>query len=128
MVAALILQTVISFTTIASGPTSGIEDSRQVVIETPIEWQALWNAHKPGAAVPEVDFTKSAVVAVFLGTRPTAGFSVKITGIKRDGNRAVVEYTESKPRADLMVAQMLTSPFHMVRVPKDIGTVVFQKQ
>jgi hypothetical protein len=64
------------------------------------------------------------VIAVFLGTRPTAGFSVTITAIAQDSGKVVVEYVERKPRPDMMVAQVLTAPFHIVKVPKDIGGVV----
>src|SRR5437879_6017563 len=127
MLAMIVLQTEISFTTIASGAASRIEEPRQVVIHTVAEWQALWKSHKPDSPAPAVDFAQSAVVAVFLGSRPTAGFGVKITAIKKDGDKAIVEYTEGKPRPDLMVAQVLTAPFVIVKVPKDIGTVEFTK-
>jgi hypothetical protein len=128
MLVALVLQTVISFTTIASGTSSRIEEPRQVVIRTADEWQTLWKSHKAEATAPAVDFAQSAVVAIFLGSRSTAGFSVKITAIRKEGDKAIVEYTEGTPRPDLMVAQVITAPFHIVKVPKDIGTVEFKKK
>ena len=79
------------------------------------EWQALWKEHSPETAVPAVDFAQSSVVGVFLGFRPTAGFSVEITAVRVEGARTVVEYVEHRPPRDAFVAQILTFPFHIVR-------------
>jgi len=121
------IQTVITFATVAAGTNSTIEQPRQVIVRTAPEWQALWKTHDPAATAPSVDFTRYAVVGVFLGTRPTAGFAVTITSIKQDSGRAVVEYVERAPGPGGMTAQVLTSPFHLVRVPHDIGTIEFKK-
>ena len=112
--------------TVAQGARSNIEEPRQVVVRTAAEWQVLWKQHG-GAAVPAVDFTQSMVVAVFLGTRPTAGFSVAITAIKTEGTRTVVEYLEREPARDAFVAQVLTSPFHAVRFARTAGPVEFRR-
>jgi hypothetical protein len=78
--------------------------------------------------VPSVDFSKEIVAAVFLGTRPTGGFSVEIVGTRVEGDALVVEYAEQRPgRADI-VSQVLTSPFHIVRLPTHKGPVRFQRQ
>ena len=44
MLAVLVLQAVISFTTIASGTAGRIEEPKQVVIRTADEWQTLWKS------------------------------------------------------------------------------------
>lgn len=113
--------------TVAQGPMSNIEEPRQVVVRTAAEWQALWKEHDAQRAAPPVDFTRSIVVAVFLGTRPTAGFSVEITAVKAEGSRAVVEYRERRPPRDALVAQILTAPFHVVRVAPTAGSVEFRR-
>jgi hypothetical protein len=65
------------------------------------------------------------VVGVFLGTRPTAGFQVEITGVREQDGALVVEYVERRPPSDAMVAQVLTAPFHLVTVPRHEGPVRF---
>jgi hypothetical protein len=57
MLAAFVLQSVISFTTVVAGPSSHIEEPRQVVVRTAADWQTLWKSHKPDSAAPLVDFT-----------------------------------------------------------------------
>ena len=113
--------------TVARGAMSNIEEPRQVVVRTAAEWQALWKEHDAQRAAPAVDFAQSSVVAVFLGTRPTAGFGVDITAVKTEGSRAVVEYREQRPPRDALTAQILTSPFHIVRVARASGPIEFRR-
>ena len=113
--------------TLAQGAMSNIEEPRQAVARTAAEWQALWKQHDAIGAAPAVDFTQYAVAAVFLGSQPTTGFTVEITGVKTEGNRTVVEYLERQPPRDAFVAQVLTSPFHIVRIPRTAGSVEFRR-
>ncbi len=116
-----------TFTTLARGDRSGIEEPRQVVARTAAQWSALWKEHAGTGAPPAVDFTRSMVVGVFAGSRPTAGFAVEITGIERQDTTLVVRYAEHAPARDEIVAQVLTSPFHLVRTQLFSGPVTFQR-
>jgi hypothetical protein len=122
-VTAAILQA-IPFTTVAGGVASQIDEPRRVIVRTAEEFQALWKTHS-SAPLPKVDFTKSIVVGVFLGTRPTAGYAVAITGVRRQGTAAIVEWAELVPDKTKMLAQMLTSPFHLVAIPRDTESIEF---
>jgi hypothetical protein len=113
--------------TVAQGIMSNIEEPRQAVVRTAAEWQALWKQHDFTRPAPAVDFTRSMVVAVFLGTRPTAGYSVEIVAVKADGTHVVVEYRERRPAPDALNAQILTSPFHAVRVARTSATIEFRR-
>jgi hypothetical protein len=115
-----------TFTTIARGESSRIEESREAVARTAAEWSALWKAH--GGKPPAVDFSRAMVVAVFLGSRPTAGHAVEITRIEKRDADLVVTYRERRPAADEMAAQMLTAPFHVVRTETHAGRVRFERQ
>ena len=127
LVLAFALQAV-TFTNIARGPSSGIQDARTVVVRTAAEWQALWAEHAGDARRPEVDFSKVQLVGIFLGTRPTAGYSVDVTSVTRTATSATVEYSERQPGPDQMVAQVLTAPFHLVAIPRDVERVEFRKK
>jgi len=67
------------------------------------------------------------VVGVFLGSRPTAGYSVEIVATRPDGDGLVVQYREGRPAQGMMTAQVLTSPFHLAVVARCSGTVRFEK-
>ena len=115
------------FTTVARGDRSRIEEARQAVARTPAEWAVLWKAHGAKDRTPAVDFRKSMVIAVFSGTRPTAGYSVEITRIERRGADLVVTYRERRPASGDLVAQVLTAPFHVVQADAHAGPVIFQR-
>lgn len=117
----------VKFTTLAEGGTSQIETARTAVIRTPAEWAALWKEHAPDAKPPVVDFTKAMVLAVFSGMKPTAGHAVEITQIDARDGGLLVTYRQREPRADEMVAQMLTFPFHMVSTDPHNGKVTFER-
>lgn len=128
MLLALILtQAVVTFTTVAAGTSSDIDMPRQVVVRTPEQWRHLWRAHNPQEPTPAIDFARQVVVGVFLGTRSTAGFSVTVTAVKTEDSRTVVEYVERRPAADDLVAQVITSSFHLVTIPADVRSVEFRK-
>ena len=66
--------------------------------------------------------------AVFLGSRPTAGFSMEIVGAREEGAHARRVSTAKRGLAPAAcAAQVLTSPYHIVAVPKHGGDVKFEK-
>jgi hypothetical protein len=114
---------------IEKGLDSQLDTARQATARTATEWEALWRLHGGERTRPAVDFGKEMVVAVFMGSRPTAGFSVEIVGTRVDGSALVVQYRETRPAADAFVAQVLTMPYHIAAVPRRAGVtdVKFEK-
>jgi hypothetical protein len=113
--------------TAARDGMSRINEPREAAARTAQEWAALWKAHAGESPAPKVDFAKKMVLAVFLGSRPSSGYAVEITGTRAEGDGLVVEWRERRPDPDMMTAQVLTSPAHMVAVPKVAGTIRFHK-
>ena len=114
-----------TFTNVAKGDGSGQQLAKQVTVRTPSEWKALWKDHAPTEAMPAIDFVKSMVVGVFLGTKPSAGHEVEIVAVRHEGKDLVVEYAQKQPPPGTMTAQILTEPYHLVSVPKHDGPVRF---
>jgi len=121
---AAILQTNTPMRPIDKGLTSQMDDGRQAVVRTDAEWSRIWTLHAGERTRPAVDFTRDIVLALFTGTRPTAGFTAEITGVREDGGTLVVSYKETRPAPGGVAAQLLTSPFHIVAVPKGATTAV----
>lgn len=115
----------IAFTTIAAGADSQIEKARTAVVRTAAEWEALWKEHGGTGKPAVIDFNQTMVIAVFAGTRPSAGHSLEITRIQERNGEVVITYLESPPRPGEMVAQMLTQPFHIVSTAARGGRVNF---
>jgi hypothetical protein len=115
------------FRTLAMDSMSNIDESRQATARTPQEWTALWRAHAGDRPAPRVDFGTSIVAAVFLGSRSTAGYKAEITGITVAGKTMTIEWREGRPDRDSILAQVITSPAHLVAIPKFDGEIVFTK-
>jgi PrcB C-terminal len=114
-----------AFTNVAKGDVSGQQETKQVIVRTAAEWKALWKDHASTDKLPNIDFTKDMVVGIFLGSKPSAGHEVEITGVRPQEKELVVEYVQKQPGRGTMAAQILTEPYHLVAVPKHAGTVRF---
>jgi hypothetical protein len=109
---------------VAQGQQSGVEEERQVVASTSEAFVALWRDHAtPAAPLPAVDFTREAVVGLFLGTRPTAGYRVDVASVRRTADAVVVQFRERRPPADVLTAQVLTAPYILVAIPASTAPI-----
>jgi hypothetical protein len=123
---ALALQTTLAFVTVAQANASLIDEPREVVVRSNEEWRALWKQLSP-QTMPRVDFSGAVVVGVFLGSRPTSGYRVQIETVRLDGTKAIVEYREREPDPGGVVAQILTAPFHLIRIAGRPDVVEFRR-
>jgi uncharacterized membrane protein len=113
-------------TTIDKGDGSGIVEPRRIVVRDAVEWRALWAAHAgPAASAPEVDFAADMVAAVFAGERPTPGYEIGIEDLRHEGSALAIVVNEVHPPRGLLAAQLIVSPFHIVRLPRHEGEVRF---
>jgi len=116
-----------SFRDLDKGDQSFVDDGRQVVARTSAEWSTLWRRHSPDRPQPPVNFTREMVVGVFLGSRATAGFALEVVGVEVAAGELVVRYRERRPGRDVITAQVITSPYHLVAVARHAGEVRFQR-
>ena len=114
--------------TIEKGDQSNVDDAKQVLVRTGAEWTKLWQQHNPDRPRPVVDFSKEMIVGVFMGSRPTAGFSTSVVSAVAANGALLVRYSETMPAPRTMAAQILTFPYHLVAIPKATVTdVKFEK-
>ena len=127
MLVLLALQRVSPLRVLEKGDQSNVDEARQVALRTAGEWKTLWRQHSPDRDQPRVDFGRDMVVGVFLGSRTTAGFSVEIVSALVEQGALVVRFRETRPQDDGIVAQVITSPYHLVAIPRHSGEVKFEK-
>lgn len=113
--------------TIDKGAESAIDSPRQAIARTADEWEKLWRQHSWDRPAPKIDFAKDMVVAVFLGSRTTGGYTIAIEEVRDEGGKLIVKYRESSPGRGAITAQVITAPYHIVAVPKKPGEVRFEK-
>ena len=122
-----ILTTVPAMKTIDKGDHSNMDDAKQAAVKTVEAWKQLWQQHSPDRPLPAVDFTKEMVVGAFMGSRPSAGYTLEIVSAIEASGTLVVRYSEASPSRGTMTAQVITSPYHLVAVPFFPGDVKFEK-
>ena len=116
-----------SVRTIEKGAQSNVDDVLRASAKSAAEWTALWKKHNYDKPAPSVDFSKEMVVAVFMGSRPSAGFAVEVVSAAERDGKLVVSYKETMPPAGSVSAQVLTAPYHIAAIPKSSAPVVFEK-
>ena len=127
LVVAAMLQAPDAVKTIDKGDSSSVDSSRQVVVRTEAEWTKLWTEHGGDRKKPAVNFSTDMVVGVFMGSRNTAGYGVTVVSAGEKDGKMVVRYQETLPARGAITAQIITSPYHLVSVPKTAGSVTFEK-
>ena len=110
------------------GANSAREAPKRIVVKDQKGWEEVWSGMKgnesPKPETPKVDFDSQMVIAVFMGTRNTGGYSVKITSVEQNG-KVTVKVKESSPPPGAIVTTALTSPYHVVVVAKSDKPVEF---
>jgi hypothetical protein len=99
---------------------SGFEQQAFFLVQGQDGFRNLWNrAHGSQLQVPplpEVDFGRESVVALFMGTKPTGGYSIEVEGLTQQQNELQVDVRLNEPPEGAITTQALTSPWVMVRV------------
>lgn len=107
---------------------SNIHEERTVVVKDDAAWTRLWNEHAPDRAKPAVDFTSHMVVGVFMGNGPSSCYTTSIDGIVRTADKILVRELRSVPGPDIMCAMYVTTPAHLVVIPRSDLPVVFSTE
>jgi hypothetical protein len=119
------------FETVAQGSNSGVAEPLQVVVRTAADWEALWKQHGAKPPAQPIDFASEAVVALFLGERPTGGYRVQVVAVRPgsadDAGDAIVEYVVRSPGRGDIVTQVVTTPFHIVKLPTNVESIRFER-
>jgi hypothetical protein len=121
----------IAYKTVVSAAFSGIETAREVVIKDAAAWSALWAEHSQNrVAAPDVDFSRSMLIAVFGGNnyknnKGCGDFEIVYVGAK-DG-KLLVEYEFHDRTPVAMCLPVVTQPVRIISVPKLDAAVEFRK-
>jgi hypothetical protein len=104
-----------------------VDEPRQVVARSASEWATVWRQHAGEKPLPSVDFKTRMVVAIFLGSRGSAGYSAEVTRTRAVDGALIVEWQERRPQRGEVSAQVMTSPVVMVSLAKFDGEIRFEK-
>ena len=101
-------------------PSKSVINNQEDFLEL---WQGTANS---GISRPPVDFSKETVVAVFMGSKNTGGYSIEIVKIVEQTDKIIVYVRETSPKPGDAVTLAFTYPQHIVKTEKLTKRVVFQ--
>lgn len=101
------------FSTLVSAEYFGRETETNLVIQTQADLKSLYQSVGKEDA-PMVDFSKSKVIALFLGTKNTGGYSVLVDRVEEEQGKLVVYKKVTRPEG--MATMAITNPFVIVEI------------
>jgi len=122
----------IDFETIGKGPVSTIKEKKSFVINNSIEWnkmykeafEELFSPPMGLADVPNTNFSKYTILAVYMGECPTSDYETNISDITESNNAISVKVSEKTPQES--VYHLPTQPYHIVKTTKLKKQVIFE--
>ncbi len=107
---------------------NGPESEQTVVANTPAEWADFWEQHATGQPPVQFNPDKETLVAIFLGSRNTGGYSVELDSVRQENGSIHVYYKERKPGMSQAVTQAFTTPGLVITLPKTTRQIVVEEK
>ena len=107
----------VPFTELASGTQSNIKKRTNYLITSIYGLEELWKLVDTKRKMPDIDFNKNYVIAVFAGQNPTSGYAISVSKVEDAQNR-VVTITLISPGTSCVLAQSKTAPYQIIELSK----------
>jgi len=85
-------------------------------------------SRKPGFPIPDIDFSRETIVAVFMGKKNTGGYGVAVEEVREEKGKLIVAIKETKPSSGAMAITVITQPFCIVKINSSNKELVFEKR
>jgi hypothetical protein len=105
------------------------------VLNSEREWRRLWSLIEPKMGrdgsrsapyeLPAIDFYRSTLIVVAIGSRPSGGFRVELESVSESPLEILVRATELSPSADCVVTTSVTAPTRFALIPRTNKPVRF---
>jgi len=114
-----------------TGTYSQQKEASYMVFKNLVAWQKFSESdsdiYSEHPDIDMTDFSSNMLVAVFIGEKPTAGYSVEITEIDKGTDKIIVKYKINAPAKDSITAQVLTHPYCIKATATSTLPVEFQE-
>lgn len=110
--------------TLALGVDSALASALSLAVKDGAAFRGLWANHTAGLADPPpapVVSPNEQVIAVFMGTRPSGGFAIRVVNADVGGNADVMHVERQRPLNGTPMVDGETRPFHLVAVADSVG-------
>jgi hypothetical protein len=118
------------FEPLLKGYQSGLRTPGAQLITDDAHWTAFWKQHShwriPAPAAPQIDFSTRSVLAISLGDKPSAGWSLELRWLVLRNGRLVVHVAQHPPPKDHLVPQVVTQPYAIVTLARTEAQIEFE--
>ncbi len=114
------------FQDVSRSSLSGINTPEKLVIRDAAKWASVWERHAgPSEPMPQIDFEKQMVIAVFLGQQNNGCYNTDIVNVDVTGGKINVTVRNAVPGHLTACTMMMTAPAHLVVTERHEGNVEF---
>lgn len=124
----------VPFSVLVSGANAAQQERLAATATSQEEFEDLWfrvaRTRVPQPDPPEVRFGSQTAVAIFMGQRPSGGYSIEVDAACRIDASGTVHlcYTASEPAEDAIVTMALTSPYTFVLIDEPAADIVVHRR
>lgn len=115
-------ETIIPFEVILSGSYASVSVPKQVAVTNNDDYQKLMAEVYANLdqmpKIPDVDFTKYEVAAVFMGTKNTGGYTVNFDKLIKRNDAVTCAVFETSPGKNCINTEVLSQPYEIIKFPK----------
>jgi len=109
---------------------TGLRDSARIVVRDAEAWRSMWNrlyeGMSPIPTLPEIDFSKEAIIVAALGQRGSGGYGVIFKSASEDDAGGInVVVLSSTPDRNCGLPTVLTQPVDVARIPNRYASIRF---
>jgi len=112
---------------ILSGSHSHFDTPTYIVIKSTKELKDIYatlNKTTPNKhEIPNIDFSKEVIVGLFMGSKKSDGYAIKINRILSDGNYTSILIRKIKPTE--ITTPVITQPFYIAKIVKPTTPIRF---
>ncbi|MEM6628626.1 MAG: protease complex subunit PrcB family protein [Bacteroidota bacterium] len=105
-----------------SGEYSGIFTLQNLCIQSEEDWEKCWkNIHSQSIPVPKlpvINFEKYILIACFMGSQNSGGYSINIDQVVTDGEGLRVRVLHTTPGKNCIRTMAMTQPYIVIRMAK----------
>ena len=107
---------------IQSGEYSGIFAPQNLCIQSEEDWEKCWkNIHSqsiPVPKLPQINFEEDMLVACFMGSQNSGGYSIHVDQVISDEDGVIVRVTHTAPGENCIKTMALSQPYVIVKIDK----------
>ena len=118
----------ITFRVLSQGQSSGLTQQKFLTLRSTTEFAEFWRIHTATnpAPLPNINFQKHMVIAVFMGEQRTGGYAISIEKITELKKQLQVLVRLVKPKPNTSRIMMITQPHMIVALARSNKSVTFK--